>query len=810
MKIEAILIAALIVACAVSHSFAATASSDGYDPNADAPVYAIALQPDGKALIGGDFTAVGGGAFSRIARINADGTTDTVFAAQADGRVVAIAVQPDSKILISGQFNTVNGAMHNCIARLNADGTIDDTFLATGANGFVNAMALEPGGRIVIGGDFTRVNGAACNRIARLMPNGQVDTDFQSVPGADRNIFAIELQRDGKILIAGEYTELDGTPHSQIARLNANGSVDPNFIPGIAAGSTVTAVKLQVDGKILLGGCFGGSRQQVVRLNPDGSIDAMFGAADADDAIGALATQPDGRIVMAGAFRTVGGASRNRIARLNLDGSIDPAFADPRTSDTIRAIAVQSDTKILIAGDFTRVQDHPRNHIAKLYADASIDKNFAPYFAGKEDQFSVYAAGLDMEGNIYFGGTNLGYLGKLRIVHKDGSAAQAFQFNNDAQVYAVSPQADGKLLIGGQFTRISETTHFAIARLNFNGSVDSSFNTTLLVGDAVNALIIQPDGKILIGGSLCYIPRFNSDGSLDVNFKPGSGTDRPILSIALQTDGKILVGGDFSRFNNLSCPYILRLNANGSIDASFKTSSGPNNGVYAIIIQSDGKVLIGGSFDQYNGVSRNHVARLNADGSLDVSFDPGPITEGGVRSMTLQADGKLIIVGTFKDFGHSGRNGIARLNTNGSVDSSFKSFNYEADSLAVQSDGKLLVSSLRLANPDAACQSLSISNDGYTVIWNLGGSYPWPYQVLFETSTDGIAWKILGWGFPVPSFGYRLNNLSKPIQQNHYVRATGWVAGGVFNGSVSLHRSVLWAGQTGLPISAAHDWALYR
>src|SRR5215510_11937394 len=148
-----------------------------------ATVFAIALQTDGKVVIGGTFSQAGGQARGNIARFNADGSLDTTFLSSgvgANGDVFAVVMQPDGKILISGDFTTVNGTARNRIARLNSDGTLDFSFLATGsgANFAVNSAAIQPDGKVVIGGHFSTVNGTTRNHIARLNSDGTLDSSF--------------------------------------------------------------------------------------------------------------------------------------------------------------------------------------------------------------------------------------------------------------------------------------------------------------------------------------------------------------------------------------------------------------------------------------------------------------------------------------------------------------------------------------------------------------------------------------------------------------------------------------------------------
>ncbi|MCE5228798.1 delta-60 repeat domain-containing protein [bacterium] len=855
IKIVKMLLACVAFACGAVTFAAMPGSNDGFDPNAGGAVRALAVQADGKIILGGDFTAVGGAVFTRIARINADGTTDTTFAAaEVDDSVVAVAIQTDGKILIGGRFNHTGGAVHNYIARLNTDGSIDPEFLGTGANGWVDAIAVQPDGKIVVGGSFSSINGKESHKIARLQANGLVDNSFDGVPGADRSVFALALQPDGKIIAAGEYTGYDGEAHNRIVRLNASGSLDGSFVDNIGPSSNITALKLQADGKILLGGYFqyynGGPIGRVVRLNPNGSLDTTFNAGDgADDYINAIETQPDGRILVVGSFMNFDGTIRSRIARLELTGALDATFIDTQTSDTICAVALQPDGKIVIGGDFTAVGGAGRNHIARLNADGSPDTTFFAYYynpliAG--EGFQPHAAVVRPDGRIILAGDNFATdtddkWQHVRIVNADGSYAGAVQFPlpnlripNMMFVNAVALYPDGRMLVAGKFLMVQGVQRYGIARLRPDFSVDITFYAEMLDTNIVSAMAIQPDGKILIGGSFDYvgiyyrhnIARLNTDGSLDATFDPGDGADYPVNSFSIQPDGKIFVGGSFTRYHNEFHSHLVRVNPDGSPDNSFWIYSGPDGQVNSIILLPGGKVLVGGMFTTFNGMPRNHVARLNANGSHDLTFGTSQIYDrepnGRVESMALQADGKIMIGGNFLDYNRSGRNYIARLNEDGSVDAAFNNSNFQdaIRGITVQPDGKIIAGgmlnywydevAMRLANPTAARQELSVSNDGNSVTWKLGGSFPWPFRVLFEESADGENWNELGWGTVENGVGYRISGLASPIARNHYVRATAWTACGMYNASTSIYRSVLWNGQPEPPFTGAVNWVNYE
>ena len=306
-------------------------------------------------------------------------------------------------------------------------------------------------------------------------------------------------------------------------------------------------------------------------------------------------------------------------------------------------------------------------------------------------------------------------------VYDLGVRDDSFNWNNMTSTTNVSRllvQPDGNVLIAGTFQWLQDwgyTTryHGGVSRIAPSGQPDPTFTPGTGASNSVNALARQPDGKILIGGNFSsyngtarkYLARLNVDGSLDPSFDPGVGPYLGVNDILVQPDGKILVGGIFTKFNGSTSKGLVRLNADGSLDTSFSTSSFNGYlGVYKLALQPDGKILAAGSIS-FNGsvvgVYKSGLARFNADGTRDASFDVGL---GATTSSTdkpdyvyqcsLQPDGKIMIGGTFVKFGGKSHNRIARINPDGSVDTS-TSLNPSADNkvsaLLLQPDGKILI-----------------------------------------------------------------------------------------------------------------------
>ena len=277
----------------------------------------------------------------------------------------------------------------------------------------------------------------------------------------------------------------------------------------------------------------------------------------------------------------------------------------------------------------------------------------------------------------------------------------------------------------------------------------------------VYAVAVQADGKILVGGLFTTlggaprnnIGRLNADGSIDTSFNPGASNS--VVALAVQPDGKILAGGWFTTLGGAPCTYIGRLNTDGSLDASF--NPGANNAVFAVAVQTDGRILLGGNLTTLGGVPRNWIGRLNADGSLDTSFNPR--AGGVVDTLAVQADGKIVVGGSFTMLGGGGAGTAPRLNIG------------------------------RLTNTNAAIQGLAVSRASGTIAWLRSGAGPEVGRVTFESSPDGAGYTALGSGTRIAG-GWQLTGQSLPISQNLFIRARGYYATGVRNGSGSIVESV--------------------
>jgi uncharacterized delta-60 repeat protein len=558
-----------------------------------------------------------------------------------------------------------------------------------------------------------------------------LDPTFQGTTQGLGTVYASVVQPDGKILVAGRFIYINNANKKSIVRLNADGSIDDSFDSGAGVSTstisgpttgTIYTLARQADGKILIGGSFndynGTARNRIARLNADGSLDTSFNpGTGASSIVRSIVVQTDGKILVGGDYSSFNGNSRGRIVRLNADGSLDAAFNQngAGADNSIQSIVLLTDGKILIGGNFANYNNTSRTRFAKLNTDGMLDAVFSPVnIAGS----IVQTISVQADGNILIGGNfttvnsvarncvaRLIATGSLDVGFDPGSGA-------NGQVNSLVIQTDGRILIGGAFGSYNGTTENGVVRVNSNGSLDGSFNIgtgffpspSPLVTTSVNVLTLQPDGKILAGGNFrgfngiarSGIVHLSTSGGLDSAFNVNAFLNEGVQTLALQSDGKVLIGGGFAGYNGVVRNGIARLNFDGSLDTSFDPGIGLDNIVNVIAVQPDGKILIGGFFTTVGGVSRNYIARLNANGSLDSAFNVGSGANATVRAIALQTDGKILVGGDFTSFNGVTRNYAARLNTNGSLDTGFAPPiesvpGGDVKSIVLQPDGKILL-----------------------------------------------------------------------------------------------------------------------
>jgi uncharacterized delta-60 repeat protein len=894
-----------IPAGSVETDFAVGAGANG-------AVHAIALHPDGRFYLGGDFTLVNHQVRTRLARLNPDGALDPDFGLEysINGPVRALDIQSDGRVLIAGGFTEVDSSPFRYLARITAGGTLDQTFnIGSGADNPIFAVketTVGGGKAILIGGSFSMFNGVPRRGLARVTSDGRTDLAFDPGAGVNGNVLAIEVQRDGKILIGGEFTSVDGVSRINVARLNADGSLDRTFDAGLGADGSVRSIVIQFDDRILLGGLFtsvaGVDRRHIARIFSDGTFDSSFDpGTGADSAIYALGLQPDGRILLAGDFSSFNGVPVNRLVRLNPDGSIDTGINFGRGANAlINALVVQPDRRILIGGAFTEVDGLVRNRFARLYGGSisgagriefssavfSTSENVTNLVVtvrrsgGLEGAVSVdylsrantASPGVDytdVRGSLAFapgensrsfsiplvddnlaepnefvslvltnvaGGATLGNQpvamvsivsddsvvnftdvaysisegapGGRAVIHisregdtlrpasvvfsaSQGTALPGEDFNTlsttinlpagessasvtvqvlndtiveDAEsvvlrltspgpntgvgraaaaltildddvapgildVLPISAVSEGSRTVVATITRSSGKTGFVSVQYSVrNGSanagadyIQNSGTIFFLDGETVKSVTItivdddviegnetfifeisNPANGALIGADSATAVILDDDlpsGSVDSSFNPGAGPNGPVRALKFALNNRLLIGGEFTSVNGVPRSRIARLNPGGALDSTFSAEPGPDGIVSDLELDPDGRIILAGDFNTVQTALLNRVARLNPSGTLDLTFALPLGFNAGLSDAARQPDGKIVLGGMFDIASAAGRNRIARIHADGTLDLQFNPGSGADNNVAavVLQDEKILIGGSFLA-----------------------------------------------------------------------------------------------------------------
>ena len=708
------------------------------DPSFNSAVYGIELgtvgvvkeQADGKILVGGYFSAANGTATSSLTRLNPDGSVDPSLTTQniinafgVGASLQSIVVQSDGKIVVGGTFFTASGVPQPGIRRLNTDGSLDTTFTPFIVfNGSVILdMEIQPDGKIIAGGVFAGA-GLPENGV-RLNTDGSIDPTFSSQSGI--TITDLVIQPDGKVVVVGHASNDQST--GLVRRLTATG-VNDGTLPSSNINGRVLAVKLKANGQILIGGAFtsidGFTLGRIALINSNGSLDLTFnqnnsGAGTlAASFIADIDEAPDGKWLIGGFFNTFNGVSRLCVARINPDGTLDTTFSD----NTILINTMVHDVEQLASGRVLvglSTGVYPVA-VAVFNGDGSVDSGFSAILTlnGRVKEIAVQPDGKILIGGLFLHVNGVKRNGLARL-NADGSLDTTFTpyFNNDVlprSITALAVQSDGKIYIGIM------SFNFAI-RLNADGTRDTSFNPPTL--SQCEDIIPLANGQVLIAGNF-GVRRLSSTGSGDSSFgTPAIG----VLKMLLQADGKILIGGTFTQIGTTVRGRIARLNSNGFLDSTFNPPGGANGPVEDFDVQADGKIVLGGDFTSLNGVGRLRLGRLFDNGSLDESFTQ--TADGVVRAIKIQPDGKILIGGSMGFVQSQLRVGVARLNPDGSLDGSFTGRpNTSVYEVVLQPDNKVLIGGeFILVNSASALRVARLQNA------------PAPIRTLFDYDGDSRA-----------------------------------------------------------------------
>jgi uncharacterized delta-60 repeat protein len=725
----------------------------------------VRLQTDGKILMTVTLTnlSVFETPLATVARLNPDGTLDEGFhpaaEAQADWSIDELSVRADGGVLIGGFVSWLDTYR---VLLLNTDGSLNVDLTAglaqAGAlSNWTSPLHPDPLNRLVGSMKFPTPPGN------HLVPNDNLSIPRFGRYFSDVTVPGVEFEK--------AQFSVNETSGAALINVVRTGDLTRAFSVQYAtrAGTAQTTGRYIDQAGVLAFGPMEQSHSFSIPITDDALVNG-------DGTVLLELSQPSNGVVLSGQSTATLTIKDNEIPT--------PGSSEPGVQFLTPSIAVAEDAgEAMIVIERTGASSNAVTigystlngsaHYGSDFAASSGTVQFAPFETVKTIPIPVYddlVAGTNLQFTLMLTNASTGVLlgsglsTQAVVIHnaqRPGSVDFSFDpgssttydrdgFPDLLGLSTFASQADGKMLLAGVFESLDGDRLTCLERLNSDGSRDTTFDVILPpdegwgVSSSVSLLLVQPNGQILaagdfeqVNGSPCPpLIRLKPDGSQDGSFNAATVLG-PLGALALQTDGQILcASAPVPQLGFINSP-LFRLNPDGSPDPSFDFGAGANDTVTSLLPQPDGKILIGGSFTQVQQISRNELARLNPDGALDLTFDPGTgaaSTQGtsgsSVSSMALDAEGRILAVGQFDKFNGIPRSSLVRLNSDGSVDPTFSNqtsvFQVERTpgTLAIQPDGRILVgaesiydrttsrTSIARLNPDGTLDRSFDSGDG--------------------------------------------------------------------------------------------------
>lgn len=633
-------------------------------------VYDLKLQSDGKVIVTGAFTTYSGSTRNRIVRLNTDGTFDTSYniGTGLNQPGFAVAIQNDNKAIIAGaSLTTYSGSVTGTgLVRINTDGTRDTTF-NNGAGFTLGTLAgyaldIQSDGKIIVGSGATQYSGSTVTRLMRLNTNGTLDTTFN--PGVINNVvYAVKIQPDQKILIAGGFSSVSSSVQISISRVQPNGNLDTSYNTGLGINSTtvnaLNGFSLDSSGNVYYGNNFttysGSTVNRFIKTTPSGTLDTTFNTGSTPfngqttrgfDA-GVWTTLVSGsKLYLGGTFTTYDAPKYTRIIKLDNTGSIDTTFnMGAGFSNIVYSMVTQSDGKLIAGGDFTSYSGSVVTRLARLNVSGTLDTTFN---TGAGPNGAVYDLIVQSDGKLVAVGNFTTYSGSsssgIVRVNTNGTRDTTFNVGTGftGAPYSIAMQSDGKFIVVGTMTNYSGSSISRIIRLNTDGTRDLTYNNgTGGLSNSTYAVTLQPDNKALVAGdfttysgsSTVRLVRINTDGTKDLSFSPGGTTNGGMYSIKLLADGSMIVGGIFTSYSGSTSFRLVKVNSNGSRDASFAVGSGPSSWASfsprAINLDTNNRIYVASNFASYNGTYVGYTVKLDQSGTRLTDFNTGVQTFNG-------------------------------------------------------------------------------------------------------------------------------------------------------------------------------------
>jgi hypothetical protein len=371
-----------------------------------------------------------------------------------------------------------------------------------GVDGPVYSVTITDESLVYIGGEFQTYNGIPSTRLVRLLPDGSRDTRFVVEEEINNTIFDLEVSGSGEIWIGGLFSEFGDSGQSYLARLKGDGSIDSSFDSLNQIKGPVFEI-VENKGKLLVAGEFG-----IRQFSEEGVLDVEFHSPDFDGSVYAADVQADGKILIGGSFLTVDGVSYPKISRLMPSGVVDSAFKiGGGANANVNAIKVLPDGGIIVGGSFISIDGYSARRFAKLLPDGSLNREFSVGDGFNGPVNDIY---LRADGRMLVGGSFTRYDDSLKdyvaLLEKDGRAAASSlkKLNLNNTVYSLSEIAGGLVVLGGSFTQFDDLGYNYVALAE---GISSMKPASLTIQQSVDGISLNLTGEV----GVIYVLEMSND-----------------------------------------------------------------------------------------------------------------------------------------------------------------------------------------------------------------------------------------------------------------------------------------------------------
>lgn len=548
---------------------------------------------------------------------------------------------------------------------------LPDPDLQLRSPGAVYASVVLADGSMIVGGDFDEINGVPRTNLAKLNADGSVNLAWH--PSVDGMVYKLVADTGGHVFAAGDFQSVDGLNRMYLAKLSGTGvgAVDPDWQAN--ANGPIRAMAMGGSGHLYVTGIFdtldGQARQHIAKVSAagTGTVDPDW-TPTIDGLPNALVIDANGAVFVAGVFQSVNDVERSLVAKLSGTGSgaLDLAWNPALEGNYVQALALGAAGSLYLAGDFWTTNGVGKSNLVRL-SDTGAVSGWSPAPDGVVSDVEV-----DIHGDVFVTGnfTTIGGQPRSQVAKLSASSGAAVAGWNavvDVPIWILASDASGNVLIGSS-SGANASNHPAWGLLSGTDG-DLLMQAQALIAGWVSSIVTQADGSSIVAGRFDLanqvlrgnILRLHADGTLDPDWKPA--IDGAVNTLALDAGGAVFVGGDFASVDGQARERLAKLSAAGALDPGWKPFA--NGSVRALAVGAAGQVFAAGLFDSIGGVPRALLAKLSATGTgaVDSSWNPTP--DSLVTALATDASGNVYAGGWFSSIGGQNRNHLAKLSGSG-------------------------------------------------------------------------------------------------------------------------------------------------